>query len=629
MGAPGPRPGLALVAAALVVFAIPRSVAPADPPKVLIIQPETTALPATVLIDQGIRDAFRRLPVEPRVYVEYLDSRRFPGLSQDDELLRWWAHKYRNDPPDLIISVSQLPMRALRRPGQTLWADVPMVFCAVSDYGLANLTLPVHTTGVTYRFAIEETAELIGRLLPDVRRIVAPYGPSAFDLGYREEVRAGMKGVMTPVYEEWNGLTVDEMRERVRQAPADAAVLVLVLSGDDARPSLTPGGTAGVLAQASSRPVFSFFRHIVGNGILGGLAIDPHVVGVRAGELSARILSGEAAGSIPVTSVGPAEPVFDARQLRRFSIPRTALPDGSVVLFEDASVFERYRWQIVSAVTALVGQTALIGVLLEQRRRRMRAEAERRRLEVEHHLHVQEIAHLDRVVSLGALATSLAHELNQPLTAILTNAQAAQALLESDTTAPAEVREALDEIVDDNRRASDIIVRMRRLLKKGDVESAPVDLNVLCRDATRLVSGRASRERVTIENDLSATPVPVVGDAVQLQQVVVNLLLNAIDASREVEERDRRVVIETGEAAGEKHLAVRDSGPGVASAELASVFRPFFSTKKEGLGMGLSISRTIVEAHGGRIWAENGETGAVFRIALPARRVSTTETKVP
>lgn len=259
----------------------------------------------------------------------------------------------------------------------------------------------------------------------------------------------------------------------------------------------------------------------------------------------------------------------------------------------------------------------------------MKAEAERKRLEAEHQLHVQEMTHLDRVASLAALGTSLAHELNQPLTAILTNAQAAQVLLGYEPAPAADLQEILADIVDDDRRASDIIVRMRRLLKKGDVEVAPVDLNALCRDALRLVSGRASRERVTIEQRLSTAPVLVVGDEVQLQQVVVNLLVNAIDASRETQPAQRRVIVETSDDGREKRLAVHDSGPGVDPAKLASLFRPFFSTKKDGLGMGLSISKTIVEAHGGRIWAENGPAGAVFGIAFASRATATIGTKVP
>jgi signal transduction histidine kinase len=239
-----------------------------------------------------------------------------------------------------------------------------------------------------------------------------------------------------------------------------------------------------------------------------------------------------------------------------------------------------------------------------------------RRLELDNQARLHEIAHLDRVASLGALATSLAHELNQPLTAILTNAQAAQVLLENGSVSPIELGEVLSEIVEDDRRAGDIIYRMRRMLKKGEVQAVIVDLNAITDDAIRLVAGRAARHRVTIESALSRLPVRVSGDGVQLQQVVVNLLLNAIDATAQRLDGSRRVRIETRTADGEAHLAVHDTGTGVDPANVTRMFRPFFSTKQEGLGMGLSISRTIVEAHRGRLWAENGSDGAVFQITL-------------
>lgn len=364
--AAGPRRRyLALVAAAIVLVAAPGSGGSTRPPRVLIIQAETTAMRAVVLIDRGIRDVLARLPTEPIVYTEYLDSQRFPDLAHDAQLLQWWARKYRDASPDLIVSVSSLGLRALRSPGQTLWTGVPIVFCAVSEQENATLTRPPNTTGVTYKFAIKETAALIDRLVPGVRRIVTPFGPSQFDAGYREEIRAGLKDVSRPAYEEWNDLSLDQMRDRLRTAPADAAVMVLVLNGDDAHPSLSPGDIIGTLAEASSRPVFAFSRQLVGNGIVGGLMFDPYAVGVRAGDLSVRVLLGESADTIDVTSVGPPEPVFDARVLRRFSIPLSALPPHSVVLFDEVSVFQRYRWQIASTAGALTLQATLIGVLLE------------------------------------------------------------------------------------------------------------------------------------------------------------------------------------------------------------------------------------------------------------------------
>lgn len=583
-----------------------------DAPRVLVLHAETTQLPATQLMDQGFRAALRGQPAgEPRVYEEYLDARRFPGLARDPELARWLAHKYRHDRPDLIVSVTSLPIDLLRRSSEPLWPDVPIVFNAIADDELQQRGRPANSTGVVHRWHLRETAAVIRQLFPEIRRIVAPFGPSALDLGYREVVRAGLQDTSGLAYEEWNEPTIERLRQRIQHAPEDAAIFLLVVSGDRATPSLTPYETVQDLARASNRPVFGGFSHHVGTGIVGGVMVDPFAVGYQTGELTARLLQGEQADAVPLT-IAASRPVFDARQLRRYGVTTAALPANSELLFDDVPVFERYRWPILGTLGVVAVQAVSIGVLLQQRRRRLKAEAEQR-------AHMQEMAHLDRVASLGALATSLAHELNQPLTAILMNAQVAQLLLErSDGASSEELREALADIVEDDRRASDIIVGMRRFLKKGEIEAGPVDLNGLCRDTVRLVAPRALDKRVTISSALSTEPAFVHGDAVQLQQVIVNFVVNAIDASGVRETGPRRVVVASQHEGAEVRLAVHDSGGGVAPADMALIFRPFVSTKADGLGMGLSISRTIVEAHRGRIWVENDESGAVFQFALPA-----------
>ncbi|WP_080412637.1 ATP-binding protein [Burkholderia ubonensis] len=232
----------------------------------------------------------------------------------------------------------------------------------------------------------------------------------------------------------------------------------------------------------------------------------------------------------------------------------------------------------------------------------------------------QELAHLTRISALGELAGSLAHELNQPLTAILSNAQAAQRFLEADPTNLSEVRETLKDIVDDNCRAGEIIRKMRALVRKGDVDLQPLDVGGVVRDVVLLVHSdaimRGIRTTLDIENEL-----PVVrGDRVQLQQVVLNLLLNGFDAVRDGPAVDRVVTTQVwAEPDGAVRICVCDRGHGLTVNQLDEIFKPFFTSKPHGLGLGLSISRTIIAAHGGRLWAENNaDRGASFHVALPA-----------
>jgi two-component system, LuxR family, sensor kinase FixL len=243
----------------------------------------------------------------------------------------------------------------------------------------------------------------------------------------------------------------------------------------------------------------------------------------------------------------------------------------------------------------------------------------------------QELAHVGRVFTVGELTTSLAHEIYQPLTAIMTNAQAARRMLDADPPDVAQVKAILSDIVNDDRRARDVIERLRDLLRKGELEMAPVDLASTIRDVADLLHGEAIFKHVLVALDLESEPVIVLGDRVQLQQVMLNLLHNALEAMvgggeavTMVSVRCRRVRSSTGSAqapamgSGQAYITVTDTGPGLPAGAEETVFDPFYTTKKDGMGMGLSIVRSILESHGGSIRAANHERGgAVFELLLP------------
>ena len=248
---------------------------------------------------------------------------------------------------------------------------------------------------------------------------------------------------------------------------------------------------------------------------------------------------------------------------------------------------------------------------------------ERRRAEMEAQRSRQELAHFTRVSTMGALAASLAHELNQPLTGILTNAQAARRFLGASPPVLGELDDILSDIVEDDRRASDVIQRLRELLRKGEPKLSSLDLNVLIRDVVRLLGSDAIIRNVSIALEL-APGLPVVsGDRVQLQQVILNLLVNAMDAVAEVSAADRRVTVRTRSETQGIQVSVEDLGTGLRDDAADKVFEPFYTTKPTGMGMGLTISKSIVEAHGGLIWALNNRMrGATFHVTLPAGRAS-------
>jgi two-component system, LuxR family, sensor kinase FixL len=220
---------------------------------------------------------------------------------------------------------------------------------------------------------------------------------------------------------------------------------------------------------------------------------------------------------------------------------------------------------------------------------------------------------------LGELSGSMAHELNQPLTAILSNAQAAQRFLAQDKVDLNEVTEILADIVDQDHRAGEVIRRLRLLLKEGEVHQQPLNVNEVLQEGLRLIRNDLVNRGVVLTPRFAPSLPPAIGDRVQLQQVLVNLVMNACDAMTDNAPANRRVVVSTELSNGQGVLcSVSDLGPGIPSESLEQVFSFFFTTKSHGLGVGLAVCRSIIVAHGGRLWASNNpEGGATFHFTLP------------
>jgi PAS domain S-box-containing protein len=249
--------------------------------------------------------------------------------------------------------------------------------------------------------------------------------------------------------------------------------------------------------------------------------------------------------------------------------------------------------------------------------------SERRRAEEDLHRAHAELAHVTRVLTLGELTSSIAHEVTQPLAAIVTNGDACVRLLAGDRPNLGETRKAVASMIRDARRAVEVVARVRALVKKSDVDRTPLDLGQLIREVLVLVQPEVTRHRIVLRTSLSDDLPPVLGDRIQLQQVVLNLLTNAIEAVRDVAGRSRELMVsahrhEVGAGAGVQ-VVVDDTGVGFEEAHVERLFQALYTTKPDGLGMGLSISRSIILSHGGRLWATpNASHGATFQFVVPA-----------
>jgi C4-dicarboxylate-specific signal transduction histidine kinase len=245
---------------------------------------------------------------------------------------------------------------------------------------------------------------------------------------------------------------------------------------------------------------------------------------------------------------------------------------------------------------------------------------QRKQAELEAQAHRNEVAHLLRVASLGELSSALAHELSQPLTAILGNAEAARLFIARGSFDPKELDEILGEIVADDMRAGEVVGRLRALLKKGEFQPQPLQANELIQEVLKLLRHDLAAHGIKVVTDLTADLPTIRGDRVQLQQVLINIILNASDAMSQLMENARTLTLRSRRMEDDAvEISVADTGGGIPPGGEERVFEPYHTTKPQGLGLGLSLSRSIVLAHGGRLWAENqGTGGAIFYFTIPA-----------
>jgi signal transduction histidine kinase len=324
-----------------------------------------------------------------------------------------------------------------------------------------------------------------------------------------------------------------------------------------------------------------------------------------------RILGGEKPASIKYETIEFGPPRYDWRELQRWSISESSLPAGSEIMFRDPTTWETYRWQLLLIAAVILVQAGLISGLLHERRRRQVAEVESRQ-------RLAELAHANRYSAVGELTTSIAHELNQPLGAILRNAEAAELFLEEPQADLKEIRAILEDIRKDTHRAGGVIDGVRNLLRRHPLQRTAVDVTDLVEGVVALVKPDAQARGIVMTVE-SRDRVRVLGNPVELQQVLLNLVLNGMEAMDQtpVGRRDLAVNVAIPQP-GWVEIAVRDHGPGIPRADLARVFETFFTTKSAGMGMGLAICHRLVEAHGGRITAHNeADGGATLRVVLP------------
>jgi nitrogen-specific signal transduction histidine kinase len=602
-------------------------------------------------------------------------------------------------------------------------------------------------TSLLWGWDFKKTIYIIENSLPQSKHLFIVSGTSMSDQKLRNLASAALTNYDGRLNVEYlSGLAVESLLEKVAQLPENSAIFYLTIFRDANGKTFVPREIMSVISEKANAPVFGIVDTYLGHGTVGGYLLSAEHQGKRYANIAVDIMRGEPIKDAEFMEKGNL-PMFDWQQLKRWSIEEDTLPPGSIVRYKNLTIWDLYRWYIISGIFLLLFQAFIIIGLFIQRKRRKQfenalqqskefstsilmslqdhiavldregtilvvneswmkfahqdetvspdhigpgvnylevcrkssdmgdttarsamdgirsvVEGSRKFFSLEYrcdsptekswfHMSVfpfkghkggiivahsdvtarkqaeekakkrrEELIHMGRITLLGELSASIAHELNQPLTGILSNAQAGEMLLKQGDGNSAEIEEILTDIISDGKRSGDILRNLRVLFSKQRTEFEPLNVNKTTQETLRILHSEFVIQDLTIHQDLTDTLPDVLGNKVQLQQVLINLFRNASQAMQQSAKEHRSISVITSRGNEiEVQVQVEDTGPGIDPEKLESIFDSLSTLKPDGMGMGLSISRSIVQTHGGRIWAENKPSGgARISFTLPA-----------
>jgi signal transduction histidine kinase len=741
---PAPGPVTNLAAAMLAVLTLlacgaPGTCAAAQTPgaNVLVVYSNNRLLPANVEFDRGLSEGTEASAhTHPRFFDEFLDAPEFGGEVYEAETAAYIKAKYAVRPPRVIVAGGTPALGFLLRHRADMFPGVPIVHGGVERTFLKTLTLPGDVIGVPVDYDDRGTLELAMRLQPDARRIVVVTGASTWGRDRLAEIRAAVASLSRALPVEYlAGLPGPELATRLAALTDDAFVFTPGYFVDGAGLTMTPRESVRMMAAASGAPVYVPYSSQMGTGAVGGRIPSYVEMGRVTRVIIDRLLEGDPASSIAMSSAIPSPLLLDWRQVRKWNIAANLIPPDADIRFREPTFWEVYRTQaIIVAAVILVQASLIVALLVERRRRRSTAAAlseSERRIQLATHAarlstfvwnlardaiaangrsressappqqttenfdHVLQtihpadrdrfdlaarraaannseldveyravqtdgevrwfaargqtapgnshrltgvkmditarktaelqaeadraaLTHMSRVAMMGEMSAAIAHQLNQPLAAILGNAETARKMLGCKDASLEDLREILDDIVAEDNRAAEVIRRLGALYKRGEIELSELDLNDVVRETLALLRTDLAMRKVAPVLELAASPPPVQGSRVHLQQVLLNLVLNAADAMTAVDPSRRVVVVRTSSDGDHVRACVVDRGTGISPSDLPRVFTSFWSTKATGVGVGLAICKAIINAHRGTLIAKNNpEGGAAFCFTLP------------
>jgi signal transduction histidine kinase len=561
---------------------------------------------------QSIRSELQRQSRWPLdITEESLKSARSDDDDSERPFVDYLRALFAKRPIDLIISVGAPAAGFVQRHREQLFAATPMVFTAVEQRRIQYSNLTASDAVVPIRIDYLALMANILQVLPETKNVQVIVGTSPIEQFWRGEIRKEVMPIADRVaFTFYDDLSFEDILKHVAAPPLHSAIFWESMIVDAA--GVVHDGDAAFksLHAAAKAPIFGYYEPNFGEGLVGGPYASVLDTSRQTAAAAVRILGGENAGNIRIKPIEFATPKFDWREMQRWGISESRLPPGSTIYFRDPTAWEQYRLPILAIFAAFLAQAALIFWLMFEHRRRHLAEVRSRNA-------MSELTYMNRRATAGQLSASITHEIAQPLTGISAAASAALRYLRAETPNLEKAGAAMEKVVTASQHASDVVTGVRAMFRKDTSERLPIDINELILRVLAIVRIDLQKNSVELQTQLDSKALVVKGDNVQLQQVILNLVMNAIEAMQSVRPRVLKVKSDQTNS-GLVHVSIEDTGTGIDPSNLKQIFSPLFTTKERGMGMGLSICRSIIENHDGRIWVSPGVVkGSIFQFELP------------
>jgi signal transduction histidine kinase len=589
----------------------------AEAKHVLVVHTSNRLSGYGIAVESGLRQVLDENPAQPvQIFSEFLDEPRFGGDRYELTVTTYLHDKYADHPVDAVVAAGDAALEFILRHRDQLFPRVPVLYLGVTPLALQSMPpLPPDVVGVPMVWDFAGTVEMALKWHPHATRLVIVQGASIQD-DWESVINPQIAPILGHVQAEYLiGLPPPMLQKRLRELGSDSVVLTMGFHRDRNGGFYVPSDAIDLIVAASSAPVYSAADVALGSGVVGGRMLSYEGTGRQYGQILERLFSGQPDWKRMPDS-NPSSLQVDWRQVKRWGIDPDLIPPDAVVRFRPPTLWQAYRNAVVGAVTVILLLSALVVSLLLERRRRRTAEIAVRKQHTE-------LAHASRLAVAGELTAAIAHEINQPLGAAQMSADAAELILQAGGDRREDLLRLVGRIRNDTLRAGEVIKRLRTLLGRHEARHRPLDLNVALADVEVFLRPELERRDMALALRPAPTPARILGDETQIQQVLINLIMNAMDATADAPADRRTIVVQVEFAAGTYSISVKDRGSGFTDGDLSKLFDSFFSTKRTGMGLGLSIARTIVEAHGGTIQAENAPGGgAIFNVQLPAHDAS-------